>query len=128
MASVIAIAVTDVDATRRNLLRSATITFGAGTYVSGGLTMDLTTATNKNNKPYAKFTRTPDSVEVNNQPVGYHMKILPGTLLTNWLVQLFVTGAGNDAIFHEVTNGDSLDATIVADTTIFVQFATQKGH
>lgn len=120
-------AVTDVDKTRRMIIRRGTLTVNAGDYVNDGITLDLSAATNSKFLPYGKFTRTPDFVKILNPPARYQMQIVPGTGLTNWKVIFTQTGTGDDAPFNQLAVS-AISSALTGDTQIRVEFLTQVGH
>lgn len=99
--SAVALAVTDVNESRRSRTRTVKVTIAAGDYVSGGLTLNLTTVTNPNNLPEAKFGSNPVNVTVKGNYGVYDVKVIPGSALTNWKLQLWTTGASSNAVFTE---------------------------
>lgn len=119
--------VQEVDATRRNIVRRGKLVINAGDYVTGGITLDLSTATNSAGA-YGRFTRTPDAVRVIQQPKKYLIQIIPGTLLTNWKVHIAFTGTGDSAPFNEHGVAAINSALTDDSSNIKLEFITQKGH
>lgn len=124
-ASVVSIAISSVNESRRQRIRTAKIVFAAGDYVTGGMTLNLTTVTNPSNFPCAKFGQNPTNAELMNTMPGYTAKITRGTNLTNWLLQFYQTGASSGTALTEVAAG-AMPAAIVASTDFFVNFFAVK--
>lgn len=94
------------------VIKEYSITFDAGDDMpAGGIAMDFQGADNANWLPRPTFGRNPDGYEVLNHPTGYLAKIVPGTTLSTWKLELYGSGANaGDALSEAADNGISLDA------------------
>lgn len=121
--STAALSVTDVNESRRSRTRTVKVILAAGDYVSGGITLDLTTVTNPNNLPVAKFTRNPISATVKGSYGSHMVTVEAGTLLTNWKLHLWDVPSGTIGVEQTVA---ALAAGAVTPNFILLDFIGPK--
>lgn len=82
--------------------------------------IDFTKATNPNNLPQLVPGRNPTSYAIEGQPVGLMAKIIPGTTISNWSLQMFYSQAADNE-FVEKVNAEAYTAGTLADTNFLIQ-------
>jgi hypothetical protein len=121
--SVVTLAVTDVNKSRRSTIRTVKVTVSAGDYdTTGGLPIDLTTVTNPNNLAGAKFGRNPTNFTIKNSYGVYQARLTPGAALTNWILRIYQTGTSADSVFNEVADEGTISTTATGSTSFLIDF------
>lgn len=117
----VALDIIAVDKGQKNFTKTATVTF-SGNYVTGGATLDLTAVTSLARIEAAQFHRNPLFARVNKGAIaGYVMEIIKGTLLTNWLIKIYESGAdGGD--LDEIAQAAYPAAILAADVDLTLDF------
>lgn len=114
--------VLDVDETRRNRKKICKLSIADGDYVTGGLTIDLTSVENPNNLPAAGFGRNPVFADVMNIATGYFAEIVLGTALdTGWRLKI-----GSEANGGELSVSAIPAALTSTTTNLYVEFTAPK--
>ena len=111
------------DGGRKRIVKTYTVTL-SGSYANSGTTGDLIDfqgATNTNRIERAKFARNPDQWEVLNQPVGFVMRIQPGTAFGTWGLRFFQSDDAVDPL-DEIANG-AYDSALTADTSLKIRLS-----
>lgn len=95
----------------------------AGTYIPGGLPLDLTTITDPTFQGSCFPGKVPDSIQVENSPAGYSAEIVAGagtTLATAYALKLF-TAPGTEM------TAIAIPAALVADSFLLALFGPNWG-
>lgn len=104
------------------VVREYTVTFDSGTdMTAGGYALDFQGATNTNKLPRAKWSRNPDGYAVLNSPVGWLAKIIPGTSLTTWKLEIY--GDGGATAGHPLAEALDGQVALSTDTSIRIQLS-----